>query len=1220
MCCALLALAHIIGNDIMSDDKLDLKLNVDVDVHDAEKAKALREELARIDAELTAIGRHTNESLKALGSLARAAAVIRSKASPADTGARAAVEGERDLYQGLKRRFAFERRMNSQRRAEEGESARAAREESREVERRFREQIAFNTRMAAQRATEERAAETAIQREVRETGRMRDREARKALADARALRREQEKAASQVRTGAGQVRAGAGRAVVAGGATAGALVYGGKRTLDRLTRSGVDIDSAMNANARMEIGLSPKEARAKVEAVRENYKPLARRLGQSVAELLRTRSESLQAGVDSEIVDSVVENATKYAILNGLNPSEVAESSGYGLTALSAHGKVTKERAANLFNKQQYLAATTAASRQGLASFVRRGLAAGAMAGFSDDDSLAYGAAGTAAGADGESVARALSSTQERLAMMPTRAAQIARKHNKTLQDRILLGLPKKLGFASWKDVKQAFSADAAGTTDRLYQGLGAIQDPRERLELAETLFGREFGSMHAGMAAGGLFHKMRESVRSKEAGGALDAGMAIEDTSFPMIMKQIGATVTELMNDLGLELKQYWSDLRDWIVKTPKAFQSFQLAFREGLKGFVTGLGSPDGSMSGLLRTWLGDPGQFQMNARAVGDFARGVGQGIRDIGSAIRSFVGIFAGSNASPEELGRWSARILGLSAALLVAAPAIDVLGGLATAISGFATVVLGTWRLMKSAGLVGAAGAGSAPKIAGTAAEGGLVGRMFSFFSRFAPAMAMPLTMDASKEDQDRLTKRLGAFALELEKQRKALDKNTEAVEEGAKIQKQSFQDNDFKNLIYKASITTGDAVNESIRSGARAAVSGVVGGGGGVSGPAINESIPGRSIGNGMTGMGRRGIIGGGGQAGAGGSRAWRNNNPGNMKYGAFAASQGATGKDDKGFAVFPSYEAGRKAQENLLFNSPAYRGLTIAEAIRKWAPGSDGNNPASYAADLAKAAGVGVDAPLSSLSAEQRSRLLDAQQRREGWSEGSPANRIAGSGTYEGVNDAIRGSANFMKGQYGGVGQNLTTVTTASGKRMTVNAAAAESFKGFVDELESTGYKVKSLFGFNARRIRGGSGWSQHAYGNAIDINPAENPMGYGPLKTDLPNNVSDMAAKYGLTWGGDWRNRKDAMHFEWTGRSPDLAGAQSAPSAALGADGKVPLRNEGVNSMIRNNSAGNPGGVTNHITIHAANHSPEEMANAVQRRLQDTMNRRTHDYDGFA
>ena len=47
-------------------------------------------------------------------------------------------------------------------------------------------------------------------------------------------------------------------------------------------------------------------------------------------------------------------------------------------------------------------------------------------------------------------------------------------------------------------------------------------------------------------------------------------------------------------------------------------------------------------------------------------------------------------------------------------------------------------------------------------------------------------------------------------------------------------------------------------------------------------------------------------------------SRSFRNNNPGNIKYGEFAKSHGATGQDSGGFAQFPDEETGKKAQRDL--------------------------------------------------------------------------------------------------------------------------------------------------------------------------------------------------------------------------------------------------------------------------------------------------------------
>lgn len=128
-----------------------------------------------------------------------------------------------------------------------------------------------------------------------------------------------------------------------------------------------------------------------------------------------------------------------------------------------------------------------------------------------------------------------------------------------------------------------------------------------------------------------------------------------------------------------------------------------------------------------------------------------------------------------------------------------------------------------------------------------------------------------------------------------------------------------------------------------------------------------------------------------------GGSRSWRNNNPGNIEYGPFARSQGATGTDGR-FAIFPNYEAGRKAQEKLLFDSKGYRNLTLAQAIARWAPASENNVPAYL-----KAMSADPGARMSSFSPEQRVKLLDAMQRHEGWRVGRIIGGRAESGLPQG-------------------------------------------------------------------------------------------------------------------------------------------------------------------------------------------------------------------------
>lgn len=112
-------------------------------------------------------------------------------------------------------------------------------------------------------------------------------------------------------------------------------------------------------------------------------------------------------------------------------------------------------------------------------------------------------------------------------------------------------------------------------------------------------------------------------------------------------------------------------------------------------------------------------------------------------------------------------------------------------------------------------------------------------------------------------------------------------------------------------------------------------------------------------------------------------------------------------------------------------------------------------------------------------------------------------------------------------------------TTFKAGGHSWTVNASVAHRFKGFINALTATGYKIKSAGSYANRNQANGSGnRSLHSYGLAIDINAFQhgnsyNPGNAGQHYTNMPKGVSALAAKYGLVWGGDWKNSKDYMHF---------------------------------------------------------------------------------------
>ena len=57
----------------------------------------------------------------------------------------------------------------------------------------------------------------------------------------------------------------------------------------------------------------------------------------------------------------------------------------------------------------------------------------------------------------------------------------------------------------------------------------------------------------------------------------------------------------------------------------------------------------------------------------------------------------------------------------------------------------------------------------------------------------------------------------------------------------------------------------------------------------------------------------------------------------------------------------------------------------------------------------------------------------------------------------------------------------------------------------------------------------------SCHSSGTAIDLNATKHPLGKaGTFELAKVPMIQALAKKYGLTWGGDYRGRKDEMHFE--------------------------------------------------------------------------------------
>lgn len=125
--------------------------------------------------------------------------------------------------------------------------------------------------------------------------------------------------------------------------------------------------------------------------------------------------------------------------------------------------------------------------------------------------------------------------------------------------------------------------------------------------------------------------------------------------------------------------------------------------------------------------------------------------------------------------------------------------------------------------------------------------------------------------------------------------------------------------------------------------------------------------------------------------------------------------------------------------------------------------------------------------------------------------------------------------------------------LTLWTGVRISVDPRALEAFRALDMAMQAAGYQPRAgqTGAYNCRKITGGSGYSLHAYGIALDVNWNANPYrADGRLVTDMPasmvRNIEAIRTKAGVKvfeWGGRWSSVKDAMHYEL-----DLSPAQLA------------------------------------------------------------------------
>jgi hypothetical protein len=907
-------------------------------------------------------------------------------------------------------------------------------------------------------------------------------------------------------------------------------------------------------------------------------------LGAPSDHLLDGAAEAMAHGIPDAMSKPFAEMMFSTAKVFGEKMEHVAGQVGYAL-AQEFHGPWhgqpdAMEKAGNLVGTLERLSTSgIGTTPDRMMAFMQSGLGAGRSLGITNNNTiLGLGAALTASGLSGSMASRMLQLSSEHLSDLAVEEKDKRRQHFSYERDR-WLRVPRQLGYGSYSNLQATMKANPNEGFTNLIQSFGNIADINDRnYAIAQVLGPQYTRAINNLIDNPEILKKAMENARREDNGDLRKQLEKEYQKSLEYKLGQITESTHKFFYEIGDVLKDdIIGPLANFMAEWAKNAGSLKENFRAFTRGLIKGLGYD--TFGELLEGLFGKPKDFDGSTiiwwRQLGTAFT---EGIKAVFTAFKWAATILTPFKWVLELFvgkidGKKIAFIAGAFLALTFALHALAPLAGIMGILAGTGGFL---WQIGKFLFLANrfktlSTMFGWVPKAAGGALAGSVEGGVLaSLITDGALAVSIAAISAGA------VAAFAGAVLTGL-----LYYYRGDGIVHGAKPKGQSNVQDDLPGVNTGPDGSTIQASPSSYNP------------------PGSNGSGPGffGRVGNRIARA--FGLGGGSGGASGNGSRSWRNNNPGNIKFGAYARSMGATGADDKGFAVFPSYDVGRKAQESLLFNSEGYKHKTLAGAIARWAPGSDGNDPDSYAAELARAAGVDVNTRMENMTPEQRVAILDAMQKREGWQPG-----VAGGDTTAGP---VR--ANLMNGQYGGVGQNLGQLVAANGKATRVNNAALPSFQGFIRELEAQGYNIKSLGGFSPRNIRGGSRLSQHAYGNAIDLNPGNNPL--GTTITDMPENVRALAKKYGLIWGMDWKGRKDPMHFEWNGTRPWLEEQKKITTPTTLADS--------VGSRMGDSMMGATHNHHGDVHIHMQNpvSDPEANAKALNKTLQQSMNRRAHDVE---
>lgn len=1027
-------------------------------------------------------------------------------------------------------------------------------------------------------------------------------------------------------------------AMAAGGAAAAAAVSSFK-TL-------IKADTA-ETNLRMFGGLSEEAVRA----MRKDWSDQASiKFGVAPERMMNIGTEVLKAGIPASAMKAVTETVMKAATGLDMDSDNTIKLAARSATLLQDMKTFDPEGIRVALNGIAVAAKESAADANEIVAANRRGAGLLTSTKMSMSDLSAFTAAGISADMPAGKVGTFMSFLGSEIV-----GSKFARgQRGQDLQKAFGL-----MGMGSRSNVSQQMANSPTETIMTILNKMGSM-DEVKRVQIANLLGMREWRDELLTMV------RVRDDIeRTRQAQASqpnfLDEASQQKLLSLRGRLNSVVSVLTLVWEKIGHGLKSTFVMASDVITEIAKKFDTefFTRHMQSAVDGLVQGFGFD--TIGQMLRQMFGslDGGINFSGLNNTFKFFKGFAEGLKVVGTFVGGIlkgVGQLLGVDTSTAEgMGKLAAELIGFSLAMHFARPGFALLGAFKDVVLSLAAAFLTLKSLGVIAGGVGAAvGVGAlgalSLTLAGVALVGGAlavavmnwdsiktwVGSAWKSANDFVGANRPG--MDEKRAEMRRRAEEVAKEPTGWQWLMKGLNELFGISSAKAGELPPGYQNSNPGRRL-EQSAEKISATMDGI--GARFQLAGLTGGGGGGFGSFSGGGaayIGGGSIGNGRVnsfGLSRKGIIGGGFSSGT----------PGAGLFDAIINAEGTArgGRDPYNTVLgYGKYGSPSKNLTDMTLNEVKEFGLSMrrrqAEQGMAWNKTSSASGAfqivGSTMMDAARA--LGMDPNSTKFTPEIQRQMATWIAKRQGlgaW-EGfkhHPGERAKAAAAMSG------GGASALTG----ISDGAIPVKTSDGRTVMMDPKSGfgQAFGGgntnagvLAAAQAITGSKIAGGLGrftaFNDFYHAGTN--SKHASGLAGDFTIKD------PTKSaEAAEQLRGMFRQAGLAESmfkviDEYKNpsgRATGGHLHYQFNTPQAAEQFAAHQRAKalanqtpsGLASSIPFTPPPAKSggMFDPNGGGGNSGFSAPITIHGGNQSAEEIANAVQRRIQEGMNWRTHDIE---